>query len=132
MIFQNEVSFVSLRDVERVLKVFVWFMKQDTLMEAIEEAVRREEERAHALHAVHAIEDSENEEEEEQEDLPVDPMTRALILALGVCYHSCLEMETREDYRTEIAQSFHGHYRLPMGEQTIEAEITRYVYMECI
>ncbi|ELT95387.1 hypothetical protein CAPTEDRAFT_208661 [Capitella teleta] len=107
---ENEVSFVSLRDVERVLRVFVWFLQQDVLMGAIEEAVIEEEENAQRMHNVNPDDDS--DDEQEGEELPVDKMTRALILALGVCYHSCLEMETRAEYRDRISDEFHGTYSL--------------------
>ncbi|ELU09101.1 hypothetical protein CAPTEDRAFT_223578 [Capitella teleta] len=118
---ENEVSFVSLRDVERVLRVFVWFLQQDVLMEAIEEAVIDEEENSQRMHDVNPDDDSDDEQEEQE--LPVDKMTRALILALGVCYHSCLEMETRAEYRDRISDEFHGTYSLSPG--SILTELNR-------
>jgi hypothetical protein len=36
-------------------------------------------------------------------DVGIDRVSRALILALGVCYHACLE--DRLAYRREVAQA---------------------------
>ena len=50
-----------------------------------------------------------------------DAVSRALILALGVCYHACLE--NREDYRDQVASTFSRPLRLPKGSTTIFEEI---------
>ncbi|ELU02735.1 hypothetical protein CAPTEDRAFT_201549 [Capitella teleta] len=117
----NEVSFVSLRDVERVLKVFDWFLKQTVLMTAIETAVKKEKDDFLEMHFTHHL----NWDNEEMERLPLHKWTRALVLSLGVCYQSCLEMDTRVLYRQRIAPKFKGKYRLPHLHHTIESEISR-------
>lgn len=57
---------------------------------------------------------------------PIDPITRALVLAIGVCYHAKLQ-DGREDYRRAVAQSFKSPCLLPGGEKQILREITRLV-----
>ncbi|CAM9642728.1 unnamed protein product [Lampetra planeri] len=76
----DECSFVSLRDVERCLKVLAWFYEQrDTLFQQMKQI-------------------------KTDADCRVDDVTRALILALGVCYHASLEK--RQKYRKAIAPFF--------------------------
>ena len=58
---------------------------------------------------------------------PIDPMTRALVLAIGVCYHAKLQ-EKRQDYREVVAQSFKAPCVLPGGEKQILREITRSLF----
>ena len=58
---------------------------------------------------------------------PIDPMTRALVLAIGVCYHAKLQ-EKRQDYRKVVAQSFKAPCVLPGGEEQILREITRSLF----
>ena len=50
-------------------------------------------------------------------------MTRMLVLALGVCYHACLQK--RAEYREHISQKFQPPLTLPDGPQTIADEINR-------
>ncbi|XP_032802457.2 E3 ubiquitin-protein ligase rnf213-alpha isoform X1 [Petromyzon marinus] len=119
----DECSFVSLRDVERCLKVLAWFYEQrDTLFqqmeqlksakgeEFVEERVESEDEEVEEEDQaeIELEEEQEEEEEEEEEeadaDCRVDDVTRALILALGVCYHASLEK--RQKYRKAIAPFF--------------------------
>ncbi|WAR07198.1 R213A-like protein, partial [Mya arenaria] len=88
---RDECSFVSLRDVERVLTVMAWFYDQG--------------------------EDGDWLFEEMDRKMGLDNITRALILALGVCYHACLK--TRQEYREAVA----GHFRQPCSLQGGEAKI---------
>ncbi|XP_052808680.1 E3 ubiquitin-protein ligase rnf213-alpha-like isoform X1 [Mya arenaria] len=114
---KDECSFVSLRDVERVLTVMAWFYVQgmdggwlfedkDRIVVGIEEQQQ---------------DDSDEEEETEDEERyliqGLDNITRSLILALGVCYHACLK--TRQQYRQVIA----GHFRQPCSLQGGETQI---------
>ena len=55
-------------------------------------------------------------------------MTRALVLAIGVCYHAKLQ-EKRQDYRKVVAQSFKDPCVLPDGEKQILREITRSLFL---
>ncbi|XP_036924176.1 E3 ubiquitin-protein ligase RNF213 isoform X2 [Sturnira hondurensis] len=78
----NECSFVSLRDVERCVKVFRWFHEHsETLLS----------QQGTAVHACHAHGDFEE-----------DPVLWALVLAIGVCYHASLERQ--ESYRKAICR----------------------------
>ncbi|XP_052808603.1 E3 ubiquitin-protein ligase rnf213-alpha-like isoform X2 [Mya arenaria] len=113
---RDECSFVSLRDVERVLTVMAWFYYQGEdggwLFEAMDRKVSGSEE--------HRQGDSDEEEETEDErylSQELDNITRSLILAIGVCYHACLK--TRQKYRQAVA----GHFRQPCSLQGGEAQI---------
>ena len=55
----------------------------------------------------------------------ITPLTRALVLAIGVCYHAKLQ-ERREEYRTVVARSFKAPCFLPGGHKQIHSEILRY------
>ena len=56
---------------------------------------------------------------------PTSPITRALVLAIGVCYHAKLQ-ERREEYRTVVARSFKAPCSLPGGQMQILREISRF------
>ncbi|XP_053706651.1 E3 ubiquitin-protein ligase rnf213-alpha isoform X2 [Synchiropus splendidus] len=90
---KDECSFVSLRDVERCMKAFTWFYdKREMFFEelgALEKSDYREE----------------SEDDHEQlED--IDPVLWSLIIAVGVCYHACLE--NKEDYRKAVSACLQG------------------------
>ena len=55
----------------------------------------------------------------------ITPLTRALVLAIGVCYHAKLQ-DRREEYRTVVARSFKAPCLLPGGQKQIHREISRY------
>ncbi|KAL9988404.1 hypothetical protein ACROYT_G002842 [Oculina patagonica] len=109
----DECSFVSLRDVERAMQVMVWFYKHvDTLgrlMKKVLTEQRREE--------GHDVDEDDDDEEQ------ITPITRALVLAIGVCYHAKLQ-ERREEYRTVVARSFKAPCLLPGGQRQILREIS--------
>ncbi|KAK3096790.1 hypothetical protein FSP39_003301 [Pinctada imbricata] len=116
---EDECSFVSLRDVERVLEVMGWFYQQsDGPYRTI------------LFDLMNQVDDSESEEEFDDEDEAfidddsqnLDVVTRSLILALGVCYHACLK--NRQEYRMEVSQHFSPPCSLPGGEQQMLDEIT--------
>ncbi|WAR07285.1 R213A-like protein [Mya arenaria] len=112
---RDECSFVSLRDVERVLTVMAWFYDQGKdrgwLFGEMDRKVVGVEER----------QQDDSDEEEENEEIYIvqglNNITRALILAIGVCYHACLK--TRQQYRQAVA----GHFRQPCNLQGGEAQI---------
>ena len=54
---------------------------------------------------------------------PIDDITRALILSLGVCYHA--RLQNREPYRKAVATKFVNPCQLPGGARQICKEITR-------
>ncbi|XP_062570766.1 E3 ubiquitin-protein ligase RNF213-like isoform X2 [Saccostrea cucullata] len=110
----DECSFVSLRDVERTLKVFGWFYNQHEIFAAVDR-----------------LEESEVDEDIDEIPRPVGvhlhahvmKMTRSLLLALGVCYHSSLK--SREKYIEYITKFFESPLQLSGGAQEMEREITR-------
>lgn len=81
---KDECSFVSLRDVERVLKVAAWFLNNQRIFERMKQR---------SLIGF---------DENYQSGLSV--FRKAILLALAVCYHSCLHnRETRFHYRQLIS-----------------------------
>ncbi|CAH1273731.1 RNF213 [Branchiostoma lanceolatum] len=98
---KDECSFVSLRDAERTLTVLCWFYQMSgKLRELMPDTGRSTRSNAH-----------------------ISDFTRALVLAIGVCYHS--RLETRKQYRKNVAQHFTEPCQLPQGPQTVEQEIDR-------
>ncbi|KAM9745174.1 E3 ubiquitin-protein ligase rnf213-alpha-like isoform 2-T2 [Menidia menidia] len=92
---KDECSFVSLRDVERCMQAFIWF---------------------HDHHKMFSIElqkfegsqnDTVTEGQERQSDFR-DPVLWSLVLAIGVCYHACLE--DKDKYRQKISRRLPSPY----------------------
>nr|XP_057905202.1 E3 ubiquitin-protein ligase rnf213-alpha isoform X2 [Doryrhamphus excisus] len=81
---KDECSFVSLRDVERCMQAFVWFYDNHADFFA-------------KLH-------NQKWDKEEQ-----DPILWSLVMALGVCYHACLEH--KDEYRQNVSKSLPTSYR---------------------
>jgi len=104
---KDECSFVSLRDVDRTLRVMVWFYEKDELFEKMDER------------AVIMLEENNriNGNGDEVNYKPPENLIRALILALGVCYHARLQV--REEYREYIARRFIYLLALVDGANTI-------------
>ncbi|XP_056144422.1 E3 ubiquitin-protein ligase rnf213-alpha [Lampris incognitus] len=87
---KDECSFVSLRDVERCMQTFVWFHKNhDMLFAELEELERKQ--------------NSEMTERHQIDPEVRDPVLWSLVMAVGVCYHACLEH--KEKYRQKICKS---------------------------
>ncbi|XP_042247797.1 E3 ubiquitin-protein ligase rnf213-alpha [Thunnus maccoyii] len=80
---KDECSFVSLRDVERCMQAFVWFFDN------------------------HAMFFAELEKSERQPEVR-DPVLWSLVMAIGVCYHACLE--NKDKYRQKISRSLPAAY----------------------
>ncbi len=79
----DECSFVSLRDIERVIQVSEWFLRNSQLI--------FERMRAKQLPGF---------DERYQESAQMTLIQKAIVLALCVCYHSALKSkETRQAYR---------------------------------
>ncbi|XP_049324067.1 E3 ubiquitin-protein ligase rnf213-alpha isoform X2 [Astyanax mexicanus] len=86
---KDECSFVSLRDVERCMQVFAWFYQNSEML--LSELARYE----------HGQGGQRNEET--QNDLPErNPILWSLVMAIGVCYHACLE--DKDKYRVKICR----------------------------
>lgn len=87
----DECSFVSLRDVERCMHVFAWFYQNNEML--LSELARYES----------------NQRAQKNEPSPRDiderdPILWSLVMAVGVCYHACLE--DKEKYRNKICKYF--------------------------
>ncbi|KAJ7339392.1 hypothetical protein OS493_005787 [Desmophyllum pertusum] len=97
------------------MQVMVWFYNHlVTLRRLMKRAIhkqRREEGRY------------KGDKEDDDDDEPITPITRALVLAIGVCYHAKLQ-ERREEYRTVVAKSFKAPFLLPGGQKQILREIS--------
>ncbi|KAL0993465.1 hypothetical protein UPYG_G00108340 [Umbra pygmaea] len=92
---KDECSFVSLRDVERCMQVFVWFHKNHEMLLAELNQYQRNQ----------ATEMSERNQMELEER---DPVLWSVVMALGVCYHSCLE--NKDKYRQKICKYLNNSY----------------------
>nr|XP_040124466.1 E3 ubiquitin-protein ligase RNF213 [Ictidomys tridecemlineatus] len=86
---KSECSFVSLRDVERCVKVFTWFHgRSEMLLEKLNTFLC--------------------ESRASKNNFRRDPVLWSLVLAVGVCYHASLE--DKESYRRAICRSFPEPY----------------------
>ena len=84
----DECSFVSMRDIQRVITVSSWFLSKENLIFPLMD----KKEINHLDNAYQAT---------------LEPLYRAFILALSVCYHAALySMETRRGYRKILADCF--------------------------
>ncbi|XP_060084373.1 E3 ubiquitin-protein ligase rnf213-alpha-like [Ylistrum balloti] len=100
---KDECSFVSLRDVERVLEVMSWFYNQSQTNSVLFNLLAEEN-----------SDDDDDDDEEEEELMDEDEgqnnaqditeVAMSLMLALGVCYHACLKK--REEYRKAVTPHF--------------------------
>ncbi|XP_030645559.1 E3 ubiquitin-protein ligase rnf213-alpha-like [Chanos chanos] len=77
---KDECSFVSLRDVERCMQVFVWFYKNHSML----------------LSELNMF------ERDQRFSTPRNPVLWSLVMAIGVCYHACLE--DKDKYRKKISR----------------------------
>ena len=98
---QNECSFVSLRDVERCVKVFKWFYDHSEML-------------------LSKLDSFLSETGVIQNDFERDPVLWSLVLAVGVCYHASLE--EKESYRRAICSFFPAPYN---ASRVILDEITQ-------
>lgn len=90
----DECSFVSLRDVERCMQCFVWFLEHHVkLFAELEEYDKRQ--------------NTENNDRCQRQLSIRDPVVWSLVMSVGVCYHACLE--NKEKYRQIVSKS------LPQG-----------------
>ncbi|XP_068735057.1 LOW QUALITY PROTEIN: E3 ubiquitin-protein ligase rnf213-alpha-like [Montipora capricornis] len=112
----DECSFVSLRDVERAMQVMVWFYKHVDILGRLMRNVINEQRREEG-------DDSDEEDDDFDEQELIHPMTRALVLAIGVCYHAKLQ-DRRQDFRKLLAQRFEAPCALSGGEKQILREIS--------
>nr|XP_025715341.1 E3 ubiquitin-protein ligase RNF213 [Callorhinus ursinus] len=97
----NECSFVSLRDVERCVKVFTWFY-------------------SHSRMLLSKLDSFLQESHVSKNNLEREPVLWSLVLALGVCYHASLEQ--KESYWRAICRLFPEPYN---DSKVILEEITQ-------
>ncbi|KTG00736.1 hypothetical protein cypCar_00028018 [Cyprinus carpio] len=86
---EDECSFVSLRDVERCMQVFGWFYKNHPML----------------LLELDQFESNQRAAKDDQHQRDTDernPILWSLIMAVGVCYHACLE--NKEKYRKKFCR----------------------------
>ncbi|XP_026134867.1 E3 ubiquitin-protein ligase rnf213-alpha-like isoform X3 [Carassius auratus] len=86
---QDECSFVSLRDVERCMQVFGWFYHNYPMI--ISE-----------LEQFESIQRTERNDQNQRNTDEKNPVLWSLLMAVGVCYHACLE--DKEKYRRKICR----------------------------
>ena len=67
--FQNECSFVSLRDVERCLEVMVWFYNRMEMLEPLMETQRIRDRRAQNVAGMRRPVTEEDEDEEDDDEV---------------------------------------------------------------
>ncbi|XP_029997116.1 E3 ubiquitin-protein ligase rnf213-alpha-like isoform X2 [Sphaeramia orbicularis] len=86
---KDECSFVSLRDVERCMQAFVWFFDNHAMFfEELEEFEKNQQ--------------GERKERHPRDREVRDPVIWSLVMAVGVCYHACLE--NKDKYRKKISK----------------------------
>ncbi|XP_060557066.1 E3 ubiquitin-protein ligase rnf213-alpha-like [Ruditapes philippinarum] len=107
---KDECSFVSLRDVDRVLQIMCWFYSRPdgSFFEKADKKLKLK-------YATQAFENT------TFHTLKLSKVTRSLVLALGVCYHACVN--DRQNYRSFIAKFFRQPCALPRGADQIWEEI---------
>ncbi|XP_035389185.1 E3 ubiquitin-protein ligase rnf213-alpha-like isoform X2 [Electrophorus electricus] len=91
---KDECSFVSLRDVERCMQVFVWFYTNYKMFfEELQELLKKK------------LKQSKITDEEDR-----DPVEWALLMAVTVCYNSCLEK--KKEFWTKLCRFFPNYNKL--------------------
>lgn len=92
---RDECSFVSLRDVERCMQCFVWFIEHcDKLFAELEEYDKKQ--------------NADNQERYLRQPTVRDPVVWSLVMSIGVCYHACLE--NKEKYRQIVSKCLPHEY----------------------
>ncbi|KAL7850786.1 hypothetical protein SRHO_G00201350 [Serrasalmus rhombeus] len=92
---KDECSFVSLRDVERCMQVFAWFYQNNEML----------------LSELARYENGQRPQRNEESHKDIDernPILWSLVMAVGVCYHACLE--DKEKYRRKICKCLNETY----------------------
>ncbi|XP_040012185.1 E3 ubiquitin-protein ligase rnf213-alpha isoform X2 [Xiphias gladius] len=92
---KDECSFVSLRDVERCMQAFVWFYDNHNRFFA-------------ELEEFESKQSADKNERHQRQSEFRDPVLWSLVMAIGVCYHACLE--NKDKYRQKISKSLPSPY----------------------
>ncbi|KAK5599708.1 hypothetical protein CRENBAI_016743 [Crenichthys baileyi] len=93
---KDECSFVSLRDVERCMQAFVWFHDHHEMFFS-------------ELQKYESSQNKEGNEGHQREPEVQDPVLWSLVMAIGVCYHACLE--NKDKYRQKISKQLPPSYK---------------------
>uniref|UniRef100_A0AAQ5Y0G2 RING-type E3 ubiquitin transferase n=1 Tax=Amphiprion ocellaris TaxID=80972 RepID=A0AAQ5Y0G2_AMPOC len=92
---KDECSFVSLRDVERCMQAFVWFYDNHVMFFA-------------ELEEFESQQNAEKQERHQRQSENRDPVLWSLVMAIGMCYHACLE--NKDKYRQKISKGLPPAY----------------------
>ncbi|XP_061079146.1 E3 ubiquitin-protein ligase rnf213-alpha [Conger conger] len=95
---KDECSFVSLRDVERCMQVFVWFYKNHKML-------------------LNELRMFLGDQESWRTQTERDPVVWSLVMAVGVCYHACLE--NKDKYRKNICKHLDTHTPLKVSQEIL-------------
>ncbi|XP_053368256.1 E3 ubiquitin-protein ligase rnf213-alpha-like [Clarias gariepinus] len=91
---KDERSFVSLRDVERCMQVFVWFYTNHQMFfEELEAFLKKKQKQLNTV----------------VETMSKDPVEWSLLMAVAVCYHACLEK--REQFWSILGSYFPSYVK---------------------
>ncbi|MEQ2249108.1 hypothetical protein ILYODFUR_026008 [Ilyodon furcidens] len=100
---KDECSFVSLRDVERCMQVFVWFHRNHSMFaENLKDLFQQQTKRRKNLNFSPAS----------------DKVIWSLLMATAVCYQSCLE--SKDEYQKTISQLLSSEYKPQRIQQEIK------------
>lgn len=91
----DECSFVSLRDVERCMQAFVWFHDHHEMFFL-------------ELQKFEKKQNDDGTEGHQRQSEVKDPALWSLVMAIGVCYHACLEY--KDKYRLKISKKLPSPY----------------------
>ncbi|XP_032428579.1 E3 ubiquitin-protein ligase rnf213-alpha-like isoform X2 [Xiphophorus hellerii] len=100
---KDECSFVSLRDVERCMQVFVWFYKNHSMF---------------AKNLKDSMQQQTKNRNKPNFSPASDRVTWSLLMATGVCYQSCLE--SKDQYQKIIGQLLTPEYKPQRIQQEIQ------------
>ncbi|XP_054875809.1 E3 ubiquitin-protein ligase rnf213-alpha-like [Poeciliopsis prolifica] len=100
---KDECSFVSLRDVERCMQVFVWFYKNHCMFDKnLKDSMQQQTRRGNKPNFSPAS----------------DRVIWSLLMATGVCYQSCLE--SKDQYQKTISRLLTPEYKPQRIQQEIQ------------
>jgi len=100
---KDECRVASLRDIDRCMKIVLWFYDlRDLLFHEIDEKRRRKE----------------------KEEPTLNDAQRALVLSVGVCYY--VSLESRQEYLEEVAKCF----SVPASQLQQEMELCQEVFLD--
>ncbi|XP_072704248.1 E3 ubiquitin-protein ligase rnf213-alpha-like isoform X2 [Ciconia boyciana] len=107
---KDECRVASLRDIDRCMKIVLWFYNlRDLLFREIDKKRKERQKR---------------DECEEEEEPTLNDAQRALVLSVGVCYY--VSLESRQEYLEEVAKCF----SVPASWLRQEMELCQEVFLD--